>query len=268
MPGLATVTTTPSLNGATFSHDGSLVVTADDDGSACVWKVSNGQLVQVFTEPAGVSGGVAGGLGVGGSAMRWAVFSPDGKQVLTANDDGTARLWDVSSGKQLQVVSEPTGEAINDAWFSPDGTQVVTASNDGTARIWSAATGTLLQTLTGPGRDPVYNAAFSRNDELVVTCSGSAAVIWNAKTGQQLTEFQYGNYALGLRVQSGRQRGRHSGRRRTDPDLLHRAGWRPHADQADRGAASDAAAHRGGTKGVSGRHLIASASPYDGSSAS
>ena len=78
--------------------------------------------MQRFTEPAGVSGGVAGGLGVGGSAMKWAVFSPDGKQVLTASDDGTARLWDLSSGMQLQVFSEPTGESMNSAWFSPDGT--------------------------------------------------------------------------------------------------------------------------------------------------
>ena len=183
----------PSLYSATFSRDGSLVVTADSDGSACVWHVSGRNLVRGFTEPAGVAGGVAGGLGVGGAAMRWAVFNPDGTQVLTANDDGTVRVWDVRSGKQLQVVSEPTGEAINDAWFSPDGKQIVTASNDGTARIWSAATGTLLQTLTGLGRDPVYNAAFSRKGDLVVTCSGSAAVLWSAKTGKELTEFQYGN---------------------------------------------------------------------------
>ena len=187
-----TATTTPSLNSATFSRDGSLVVTADADGSACAWNVSNGKLVQVFTEPAGVNGGVAGGLGVGSSAMRWAVVSPDGKQVLTASKDGTARIWDLSSGRQLQIVSEPTGEALNDAWFSPDGTQIVTASNDGTARIWNVATGALLETLSEPGQSPVYNAAFSPTGTLLVTCSGSAAVIWSAKTGQQLTEFPYG----------------------------------------------------------------------------
>jgi WD40 repeat protein len=184
-------TSTPSLYSATFNHDGSRVVTADQDGSACVWDVSNGHRIQLFTEPAGAAGGLGGGLGVGGSPVRWAVFSPDGKQVLTASDDGTARLWDVSSGKQIQVFSEPSGEEMNDAWFSPSSTQIVTASNDGTARIWSVATGTLLQTLSGAERSPVYNAAFSRNGQLVVTCSGSAAIIWSAHTGQQLTEFQY-----------------------------------------------------------------------------
>jgi WD40 repeat protein len=184
----------PSLNSATLSEDDSQVVTADADGAACVWNVSNGQLVQTFSEPEGVSGGVAGGLSVGG--MHWAAFSPSGKQVVTANDDGTARLWDVSGGGQLQVFSELFGQEIYTAGFSPHGTQVVTASNDGTARIWSAATGALLQTFSEPGRHPVYNAAFSRNGQLVVTCSGSVAVIWNATTGQQLTEFPYGTTFL------------------------------------------------------------------------
>jgi WD40 repeat protein len=183
---------TPSLNGATFSKDGDRVVTADADGSACAWNISNGLRVQTFTEPAGVSGGVAGGLGVGGSPVKWAVFSPDGKQVLTASGDGTARLWDLGSGRQLQVFYEPTGESMNSAWFSPDGTTIVTSSDDGMARIWSAATGTLVQTLSGPDRSPVYNAAFSGNGQLVVTCSADAAAIWSAQTGQQLTAFQHG----------------------------------------------------------------------------
>jgi len=181
------------LDSATFNTDGSLVVTTDQNGSACVWNVSDGTRVQVLTEPVGVSGGVAGGTGVGASAMRWAVFRPNKNQVLTASDDGTARLWDVASGRQLQVFAEPTGEPINDAWFSPAGGQVVTASNDGTARIWSAADGALRGTLGGADRSAVYNAAFSRNGRLVVTCSGSSAVIWSTQSEQPLTKLQYGS---------------------------------------------------------------------------
>jgi WD40 repeat protein len=64
-----------------------------------------------------------------------------------SHDDGTAQLWDISSGRQLQVFSEPSGQGIS-AWFRPDGTQIVTASNDGTAGIWSTATEALLQTLS------------------------------------------------------------------------------------------------------------------------
>ena len=190
----ALVTSVPVLYGATFSHDDGYIVTADGDGSACVWKVGTGHRVQALIEPAGANSGVAGGgQGASGLSMRWAVFTPDGKQILTANNDGTARLWDVTSGRQLQVFSEPSGGDMNSAWFNSSGTEVVTASNDGTAHIWSTTTGALLRTLAGSDRGPVYNAAFSPNGQLVVTCSGSSASIWSARTGQQLTEFQYGN---------------------------------------------------------------------------
>jgi WD40 repeat protein len=180
------------LYSAIFSPDGRFVVTSDNDGAACVWDVRTGKQVKKFTEPAGVTGGVGGGTGVGSTPMHWAVFSPNGRQVLTANADGTARIWDVRTGRQIRAVSEPTGESLNSAWFSPDGKSLVTASDDGTARIWDAATGRLLHTLRGPGLTPIYNAAFSHNGQRVVTCSGSAAVLWSS-AGQQLVEFQQGN---------------------------------------------------------------------------
>jgi WD40 repeat protein len=183
-------TTPRALDSAVLSQNRKLLVTSDQDGAACVWNASTGGLVRKFTEPASISGGVGGGLGAGGSAMRWAVFSPNGEQVLTASDDGTARIWDVRTRTPLQVMHEPTGEAINRASFSPDGALLVTASNDGTARIWNATSGRLLRTLNAPGGSSVYNTAFSYTGSRIVTCSSSATVIWST-TGQQLTQFQY-----------------------------------------------------------------------------
>jgi WD40 repeat protein len=185
-------TAAPFLDYAMFSPDDKLVVTSENDGTACVWNVSTGTLVRKFTEPQGVSGGFAAGAGTGASAIHRAVFSPNGKQVLTADHDGTARIWDLATGRLLRTVSEPTGQPINAAWFSPDGKLLVTASDDGTARIWDAGTGRLLHTLRGPGLTPVHNAAFSPNGQRVVTCSSSAAVVWST-AGQQLTEPQQGN---------------------------------------------------------------------------
>jgi WD40 repeat protein len=185
-------TAAPALDSAVFSHDARFVVTADRDGAACIWNTGTGRLVRKFIEPAGVSGSLGGRIGGGSSALRWAVFSPGGRQVLTASNDGTARIWDVRTGRQLQVVSEPTGGAINHASFSPTGRLLVTASDDGTADIWSVASGRLQQTLSAPGGNPVYNAAFSHSGRSILTCSGSSAVIWS-RAGQHLTEFQYGN---------------------------------------------------------------------------
>ena len=56
-----------------------------------------------------------------------ASFSPDGKRVVTASADKTARVWDAETGKP---VGEPMthGERVYSASFSPDGKRVVTAS--------------------------------------------------------------------------------------------------------------------------------------------
>jgi len=66
-----------------------------------------------------------------------AVFSPDGKLVVTAGGVGTARLWDVASGRSLQITLSGNGNIVNSAVFSPDGKLVLTAGGDKTARIWA-----------------------------------------------------------------------------------------------------------------------------------
>ena len=63
-----------------------------------------------------------------------AQFSPDGRTIVTASDDKTARLWDAAAGRELQRLKHDS--SVRAASFSPDGRTVVTASSDGTARLW------------------------------------------------------------------------------------------------------------------------------------
>ena len=69
------------------------------------------------------------------AAVRSAAFSPDGKRVVTASYDRTARVWDGVTGK-------PVGEFRHDSppqsvLFSPDGTRIVTVSDNGAGRLWT-----------------------------------------------------------------------------------------------------------------------------------
>jgi tRNA A-37 threonylcarbamoyl transferase component Bud32 len=54
-------------------------------------------------------------------------FSPDGKRALSAGEDRTLKLWDVSTGKQLLQI-QGRGCVVGCAAFAPDGRTIVTGS--------------------------------------------------------------------------------------------------------------------------------------------
>jgi len=114
-----------------------------------------------------------------------AAFSPDGKRIVTASFDHTARVWDAETGHLLATLTGHTDDVL-DAAFSPDGKRIVTASKDDTARVWDSESGALLATLTGH-TDQVLDAAFSPDGKRIVTASEDhAARVWDAESGHLL----------------------------------------------------------------------------------
>jgi eukaryotic-like serine/threonine-protein kinase len=114
-------------------------------------------------------------------------FSPDGKRIVTASADSTARMWDAQTGLPLGGTLQHAA-TVNSAQFSSDGKRIVTASADSTARVWDAHTGLPLGGTLQHGA-PVNSAQFSSDGERIVTASfDGTARIWDAHTGQPLTE--------------------------------------------------------------------------------
>jgi hypothetical protein len=64
--------------------------------------------------------------------VRSAEFSPDGRRVVTASVDRTARLWDPATGALLATLEGHT-DRVWSAAFSPDGRRVVTTSEEARA---------------------------------------------------------------------------------------------------------------------------------------
>ena len=107
------------------------------------------------------------------------------KRIATASEDGTARVWDVST---LKPITPPLshGGPVYRARFSHDGTRLVTASEDGLARIWDATTGALLVSINHEAA--VQDARFSEHDRWVTVGSRDGnARVWNAETGEPVT---------------------------------------------------------------------------------
>ena len=114
-----------------------------------------------------------------------AFFSPDGKQILTASSDKTARLWNAEPGAALGEPLRHDGP-VNWAVFSPNGRRIATANRNKDARLWDATTHKpILAPLTHRGG--VHRVAFSPDGARVLTAGDDGtAQVWNAEDGQPI----------------------------------------------------------------------------------
>ena len=129
-------------------------------------------------------------------------FSPDGTRIVTASDEGGAKVWDARTGTALLELSGYRSGVMSVA-FSPDGARIVTGSwwvsngptDQQPAKVWDARTGTHLLDLKGH-RENVQGVAFSPDGTRIVTGSRDRTTrIWDARSGTlmlQLNEFTSG----------------------------------------------------------------------------
>ncbi len=130
------------------------------------------------------------------SSVSGAAWSPDGTRVITASDDGTARVWEMESGKVIARIMEQCPAAwpicpIRKPTWSPDGTRVLTVS--ARTRVWDAATGNKISDLGGSeanADDEIHSAEWSSNGKWIVTVSHNGmAQVWEAANGRKISQF-------------------------------------------------------------------------------
>jgi WD40 repeat protein len=122
--------------------------------------------------------------------MWWAMFSQDGRQIVTT-DDGGAQIWDARS-MSLQVAL-PHGDTVYQAVFTPDGSRIATAGADGVVKVWDARTGELKASYRHAGQEgalPYAMVAVSPDGTKLaaVDVTGVAVHLWDLQTGRLIGE--------------------------------------------------------------------------------
>ncbi len=166
---------TSSVESASFSPDGKLIVSASYDNTVRIWDTQTGKELKKLEGHTHI--------------VASASFSPDGKRIVSASWDKTIRIWDAQTGKELKKLEGHT-DIVESASFSPDGKRIVSASNDSTVRIWDAQTGKELKKLEGH-TESVNSASFSPDGKCIVSASRDNTVkIWDAQTGKELKKLE------------------------------------------------------------------------------
>src|SRR5207248_1557011 len=121
-------------------------------------------------------------------------FSPDGRHLVSAGADGTARVHEVGTGTELLSLREHSGP-VSCVAYSPDGRTIISAVGDffgqnpggrlkGEVKIWDARTGQELRALEGRSHH-VHNLALSPDGQRLVAVGGEwgrpEIIVWDLK---------------------------------------------------------------------------------------
>jgi WD40 repeat protein len=151
-----------SVWGLSFNHDSSQLAVANHDGSAIVLDTLSGQeILSVSDEIPQI--------------LVRAIFSPDGKYLLTAGTSGIVQVWDLESGQLAS--STAAHSTIGDLDFGPDGQTIVTVSGDAEAKLWRFSVSGLQEITTLAGHTARMRAAeFNPDGSQLVTSSADGTI--------------------------------------------------------------------------------------------
>jgi WD40 repeat protein/DNA-binding SARP family transcriptional activator len=214
------------IHALAFSPDGQRALTGSYDDSLALWNMADGQRLATLSGHASdvldlaisPDGRTALSSGRDGGLMAWdlvdaqeiqhlpghedavwdVAFTPDGKLALSSSgaaspnvqvQDASLRLWDLSSGEQLQAAALPV-DVIMQVAVSPDGRRIaLAAATDGLIRIWDLATWQEVGRLEGHA-GPVTGVEFMPDGQRALSVSvDGTLILWDVPGRQIIHRF-------------------------------------------------------------------------------
>jgi WD40 repeat protein len=106
----------------------------------------------------------------------------DSRAALSGSSDGTIRVWDLTSGRELHTLIGHEG-FVSSVAVSADGTLAISGSSDGTVKVWDLASGVEFRTLRAH-TGWVSSVFLDDNGLLAVSVSDDQTVnVWDLTSG-------------------------------------------------------------------------------------
>ena len=156
------------LQSVAFSPDGRLLI-ASCDNDIKMWNTQSYHLMGVLSGHS--------------EYICHAIFSKDGKYIVSGSFDKSIKVWNTTNGIIEKTLAGHTGAVNHVAVFiKGDNMLIASGSSDETVKIWNGKTGELLNTLEGH-KNVVEYVSFSPEGEYLLSASSDIR-IWDTNTGE------------------------------------------------------------------------------------
>lgn len=163
-----------------IAPDGQRVITIQPE-YICIWKRGTRELEYIW-------------IANHRSTQKFAM-TPDGKQVITASEDHSLKVWGLQMPALLHTLRGHLG-LVTALAVTADGQQVVSGSVDRTLKVWDLRTGQLLQTLENCAGE-VTSLAVTPDSRKIISASKTPGRIndgvfqvWDLASGAELYRFK------------------------------------------------------------------------------
>lgn len=113
-------------------------------------------------------------------------YSPNGKYIVSASDNGVVYLWDLKDKNKCRVFTGHKRKVL-DVKFGPDNKNILSASEDLTIRVWDVETGNCIDVIDYYG--DLYSVCFDREGKKIISVfSDGSSRIWDFPQLQDLID--------------------------------------------------------------------------------
>ncbi len=217
-----TYSQTVPISAICFSPDGKQLLTGGYH-ELIVWNVADGNLVRriknigqrtfsISFDPAGStiavgtgepgrsgelrlvnheSGEVTAVLNRTGDVVLSTAFRPSSNQIAVASADGSIRIIDVVTHREIRTIASHAGAVTAVAW-SDDGSHLVSASLDKSAKVFDGESGQLLGSYNGHGASVRGVAVLAEGTQVVSSGDDNKLHRWNIEGVKQVAVVDIG----------------------------------------------------------------------------
>jgi WD40 repeat protein len=151
----------PAVGSLSFSHDGELLVSADETRDPVVWAVKTGRPIASLPS----------------EHVAQVAFASSGRMLAAAADDRGVYLWNLDRERPTALPRLPLPDSFGWAISAPVGGRLAVADENGTVTIWDLRRRAPVHTYQDRGRTETVSVALSRDGAMLASAGFNGTIV-------------------------------------------------------------------------------------------